>query len=1325
MKRLSIFAVLLVSFAVWAEVNIEYTTPNIVVADENEAPIDGVSGSQNILNATQKVIELRKDGVYKLIRPSITMEVTGNEAVVIDPPVDSDGDGIPDATDECPNDATNKCNVDEDGDGVTDDVDQCLNTPAGAVVDATGCEVVVIPTPTALIDCPDTPTSETASRSWTLCAINSIAFPEYTANESDYKMSFRVPKALTPENKGRVTVYMHPSTSGEQFVTGSDSFTYTLPQGNRQIEIHTLEQTVGVNPDGVQNSGGWWAWSGFGREAGTGNYNGKQIAASIDYILDHSEYGQLVDIEKGIHLKGTSLGGAGAYMQAYILPKYQDKIAIASSFYGVMNMAMIENEGKVKGGWGSQVESPELYAAIDSRIGSVWRKGQNIFWHWAGGSDDGLGRMDFAFIDRCNTSKIACSLRWLKSGHGVNEVGYTLPHALFLDDNQDVTLDKILPVITNNSANFITPDRGQINRGMSWHHANIVDTVDEIIVPLRYVAQKGVGPDFPDMPDDITFDLTLRHVKNFDTAVGTVVDWTFGAGSGTAVVGGDGLLTIPLGMTTGTEYKVLSVKKYDGGVIVTPPVGGVLTKPIVYSWVKRTTGTYTVTLANGEQYTDDHWDWMDKLAEVSRQYDSFNAPGAMEILNIDGTSERIFDCFAKEKPCVPMDANVSLDGKKIAFAVYQADNLVHTYPANRKYPAMVLGTTNTESKIYIYDVESKELTAWPHTPGSHDTAPTWMPGGKMMFTSNRAGFWQPRLNKIGTGANQEPRIYLANQDGTNAVDISPHELAGSLHPYLLLDGRVIYSAKWMSHNLPYKTGSQINWPGTTGNKWVAMSITQDGGDFAALLGAHQSRLVGLNGRTNTKKALHFFGQMQDGSFLFDNYYRSNNLGLGDIGIADLWEHPLEGPAPSFTPPIRMSATWSTSEDAYSFTDDNGIYLGKTGHPEGVDDNQIMMTVGRGICTQIAAGIPGTNDRLKASGNKGCDTGIYRTSVIPSQHPDDLVKIVDDPNRHEFMAREIRARAVPVRLANKTTDGSCQLVSTDAYRTDALHYGGDTPCIDNPSLNCGGYDFNNEGKYFANNGALMEAVPHSEMTGIRFYEVLGNTTKAELVKNSIGNEVRFLGDVPLLDDGSFKAELPCSTAYLMGGIDKDNRLIKRDQVAQSLIPGEKRVCTGCHLHSEKGRDYADSMAFNAQPFKLGASIAVPTYTDDVLPILLDKCAGCHNPDAAVGEDVPLYTYQGLALDYFQEQVPPAMKVQTRESTNEKLKHGLHRTLLSKYVDTMYAKASLLFWKVVNKRTDGRTDSLYNDDVDFGADHPTNVTQVEINIIGDWLDSGATR
>jgi len=60
-------------------------------------------------------------------------------------PVDSDGDGVADYLDNCPDTPTGAevnsqgCPLDSDNDGVFNGLDRCPNTPAGATVDADGC----------------------------------------------------------------------------------------------------------------------------------------------------------------------------------------------------------------------------------------------------------------------------------------------------------------------------------------------------------------------------------------------------------------------------------------------------------------------------------------------------------------------------------------------------------------------------------------------------------------------------------------------------------------------------------------------------------------------------------------------------------------------------------------------------------------------------------------------------------------------------------------------------------------------------------------------------------------------------------------------------------------------------------------------------------------------------------------------------------------------------------------------------------------------------------------------------------------------------------
>ncbi len=73
-------------------------------------------------------------------------------------PIDSDGDGVYDGLDQCPNtpkgctiDAKG-CPSDADGDGVCDGLDQCANTPAGLRVTPNGCPIEVNERETQLLD---------------------------------------------------------------------------------------------------------------------------------------------------------------------------------------------------------------------------------------------------------------------------------------------------------------------------------------------------------------------------------------------------------------------------------------------------------------------------------------------------------------------------------------------------------------------------------------------------------------------------------------------------------------------------------------------------------------------------------------------------------------------------------------------------------------------------------------------------------------------------------------------------------------------------------------------------------------------------------------------------------------------------------------------------------------------------------------------------------------------------------------------------------------------------------------------------------------------
>jgi outer membrane protein OmpA-like peptidoglycan-associated protein len=118
----------------------------------------------------------RTDGIYvessELSSDKMALERFVREVFyLVQAPLDSDGDGVVDEVDKCPNtpkgmevDAQG-CPLDSDGDGVINDADNCPSTPPGVSVDSYGCppDSDGDGVPDYLDQCPSTPTGATVN----------------------------------------------------------------------------------------------------------------------------------------------------------------------------------------------------------------------------------------------------------------------------------------------------------------------------------------------------------------------------------------------------------------------------------------------------------------------------------------------------------------------------------------------------------------------------------------------------------------------------------------------------------------------------------------------------------------------------------------------------------------------------------------------------------------------------------------------------------------------------------------------------------------------------------------------------------------------------------------------------------------------------------------------------------------------------------------------------------------------------------------------------------------------------------------------------------
>ena len=466
---------------------------------------------------------------------------------------------------------------------------------------------------------------------------------------------------------------------------------------------------------------------------------------------------------------------------------------------------------------------------------------------------------------------------------------------------------------------------------------------------------------------------------------------------------------------------------------------------------------------------------------------------------------------------------------------------------------------------------------------------------------------------------------------------------------------------------------------------------------------------------------------------------------------------MAGAMPS--PPVRLP----TYRDPLAL-------VGKISHPAALPKNALLITWAAGGCSTVTGGFM-EMDVVTRMGrdNPGCDAGIYRTSRIPSRHPSDLVQIVNAREYHEIMARAVVPYSAIFGVEKPAVIPRAELAARgepDLLPGTPFGVLGASSIILRETRPVGGIPFSGTPFAFSLQGTDTVDYKDEELCGVRILAVQPNqNAESKRYKTTVGERVAILGEFPVrkrdgtekllrdpsgAPDTSFKVRFPANVPYLMQGIDCLGRTLNTDQTWQHLRPGEVKTCNGCHVHGKEGLPFnrtsaADSsyravrLGEGSVPLLAGgsgASVQVVTrsgyglqfeYERDVFPILQRRCAGCHSgTGAAAGLVLDLpgtgsgSTYDRLIQDGGQRFVP----------AERRYPHPIRKPQLTKYVRALTARGSLLYWKAINQRTDGRTDTTYTrlsgpgwEDVDFGPSHPTSITQEELANLARWLDTGA--
>jgi hypothetical protein len=714
-----------------------------------------------------------------------------------------------------------------------------------------------------------------------------------------------------------------------------------------------------------------------------------------------------------------------------------------------------------------------------------------------------------------------------------------------------------------------------------------------------------------------------------------------------------------------------------------------------------------------------------------------NAPGAeLRLLHPDGRDESLVEVSPKESITDPV---VSFDGEWVYFAKFHHMDTGAT-------ASMTHLQSRQGADIYKIHVPTRkliQLTSQQRTPntgavplgteshrrGVHNLAPCPVPGGKVVFVSDRNGF-------RGVREQTQPalQLFVMDEDGGNVELIGPMNLGTALHPVVLKDGRVMFSS--------------LETQGLRSDeRWGIWAIRPDGTEWGPLTSALGSP---------PGQAIHFQAQLSDESLVVESYYQTGSTD----GFGTYWRFSVGAPSgtPSFAAgakkfaphglvDLTLFASFQDVRPNHRVGDVSAKhFMGNVTHPSGAPQNHLL--------TVWALPWDAQDQSLNVY-----DAGIYLLkSGRPINYPSKMLLIKNDPKFQELWPRavvpyeRIYGIAEPPRFEHandgKTSPhlpagtpfglvGTSSLYKRESYPNGVVPEGSVTAMSSRPDDRLSMWRelsvarFGHPGNW-GEQGADAGLYTNSDIWGIRILvlEPVSDAIFQQKRHFALGSNseerIRILGEFPVrkfdgdnqpLDpdghpDTSFLAKLPADVAWTFQTLDHNGMVLNMAQTWHQVRPGEVRNnCGGCHAHSQQPTPFEQTAAARPGYEVWDLTRDMPLFTTkandrsgrkwdkndrtgvafsgkgikdvefyrDIKPILDRSCVACHttrlNEPAgrlALDDDRPI-TDRGL--------VPWAENVRVRQ--------GLPRyyARLAQYSWAFQSRRSPLIWKVYGKRLDG--------------------------------------
>jgi hypothetical protein len=622
----------------------------------------------------------------------------------------------------------------------------------------------------------------------------------------------------------------------------------------------------------------------------------------------------------------------------------------------------------------------------------------------------------------------------------------------------------------------------------------------------------------------------------------------------------------------------------------------------------------------------------------------FGHPTNMEVgadlmlLHPDGSEDLLVS--GKDGSC--MDPYVSFDGQWVFYTKFVDEK--HRGADIHKIHVATRKTFKLTNQEFAPNTGAADWSKLKLPYGVYNFSPCPVPGGKVVFSSNRNAYVPPRgYPPIAL------QLFRMDEDGSNLEQIGYLNIAAALHPVILKDGRLIFSS------LESQAMHQ-------GIHWGIWSIHPDGTNWNPVVSA-------LLRHGGAQSGFHFQSQLTDESIIVERYYNQNQKGFGTLyklpprvpagksafGPGDLndprnkiaYTDPVSGKESYDTLPftpygMERITPWIIWQDdpAYPIVpkDRNSQRIGKVTHPCGAPDNHLLVAWSMGP-------IGGPLGDARNAGPNPMDSGLYLIKGgQTTMQPGEMLLIKNDPKYNEQWPRplvsyeRVYGVAAPANLEHRN-DGQQSphlpegtpyglIGASSMYKRESAPQGrvpegkvtAEIPVQPGDTIHSlSQFRDIDSGTNWDGQGADAGRYDNSDIHAIRILiqepltDVKGH--RSPLFGSHANERLRILGEIPVRKflgtdkeqptdpdgnpDTSFLAKIPANQSFTFQTLDRDGMVLNMAQTWHQVRPGEVRHdCGGCHAHSQQPTKFEETFASKSdyKLFDLTEKTALVTTSD---------------------------------------------------------------------------------------------------------------------------------